>query len=386
MHRARRRSALHTLETDPSLAFAFRTPPDPFTHSLSHRFWKGDLSADELLQAGKSIRAAHWQLQRQAGVDLVAANDFSYYDHVLDASAMLGVVPKRFGAELRDGRSVTLDDYFRMARGRSQAKSGSAAAADVQPCEMTKWFDTNYHYIVPELEESQKFRLASTKVLDETAEALQLGYQVKPVLLGPLTYLWLSKPCGAAQVGCARRVGAVGRADSGAGSAASLAGGVQRCVSASGVGQARSQDPAGHLFRGHRSEPGHGGRHAGGRAARGCGARAAAAAGGGCGVAGAPSAVAGGGGRAQCVAHRFAGGADGHRAGAGAPWRTPVAGAELLAAACATGGSCGVEPGADSRPGGGGGAAGGECAGGRLALQVAAYLQPAGARPPGRRH
>ncbi|KAK4536772.1 hypothetical protein CDCA_CDCA09G2797 [Cyanidium caldarium] len=161
------------------------------------RFWKGDLSADELLQAGKSIRAAHWQLQRQAGVDLVAANDFSYYDHVLDASAMLGVVPKRFGAELRDGRSVTLDDYFRMARGRSQAKSGSAAAADVQPCEMTKWFDTNYHYIVPELEESQTFRLASTKVLDETAEALQLGYQVKPVLLGPLTYLWLSKPCGA---------------------------------------------------------------------------------------------------------------------------------------------------------------------------------------------
>ncbi len=112
--------------------------------------------------------------------------DFSWYDHVLDMSALLGVVPARFG-EVKD--TVDLDTYFRMARGRAPT------GADVPACEMTKWFDTNYHYIVPEFSVDQEFRLASSKLFDEIVEAQALGYQtrVKPVLIGPLTYLWLGK-------------------------------------------------------------------------------------------------------------------------------------------------------------------------------------------------
>ncbi len=147
-------------------------------------YWRGTIDADELKAVGQELRARHWRLQQSVGLDLIPVGDFSWYDHALDMSAMLGVVPKRFKWS---GDSVNLDTYFRMARGR--APSGEPVAA----CEMTKWFDTNYHYIVPEFEPGQAFQLSCSKLFDEVTEAQALGHRVKPVLLGPLTYLWLGK-------------------------------------------------------------------------------------------------------------------------------------------------------------------------------------------------
>ena len=147
-------------------------------------YWKGESSQETLLQLARELRQRHWQQQAQAGIDLVPVNDFSLYDHVLDTSLLLGVIPERFG--IADGH-VGLDDYFRMARGR--APSGEPVAAQ----EMTKWFDTNYHYLVPELAPDQTFSIRSSKLFDEVDEAQALGLRAKPVLVGPLTFLWLSK-------------------------------------------------------------------------------------------------------------------------------------------------------------------------------------------------
>ncbi len=150
-------------------------------------YWKGELDRDGLDAAGRELRERHWALQREAGLDLMPVGDFSWYDHVLDMSALLGCVPPRFGALQGE---VDIDTYFRMARGR--APSGESARA----CEMTKWFDTNYHYLVPELQDGQAFRLASSKLFDEVAEAKNLGYAVKPVIIGPMSWLWLGKTKG----------------------------------------------------------------------------------------------------------------------------------------------------------------------------------------------
>lgn len=150
-------------------------------------YWKGQLTQDALKEAGRGLRERHWALQRQAGLDWVAVGDFAWYDQVLEMSATLGVVPPRFGWT---GGDVDLDTYFRMARGT--APTGTPAYA----CEMTKWFDTNYHYIVPEFQPDQAFRLSSTRLFDQVAEARALGHTVKPVLIGPLTYLWLGKTKG----------------------------------------------------------------------------------------------------------------------------------------------------------------------------------------------
>lgn len=154
-------------------------------------YWNGDLAESELKKIGKTLRARHWQQQADAGLDFVTVGDFSWYDQVLDMSATLGVVPPRFewpGKSPTEAEpQVDLNTYFRMARGR--APEGKPAHA----CEMTKWFDTNYHYIVPEFYPEQAFSLCSTKLFDEIAEAQQLGYTVKPVILGPLSYLWLGK-------------------------------------------------------------------------------------------------------------------------------------------------------------------------------------------------
>src|SRR2546422_7419736 len=151
-------------------------------------YWGGKVSRDGLLRAGAELRAAHWRLQRDAGLDLVPVNDFSFYDRVLDTCAMVGAVPERYGWS---GGTVDLDTYFAMARG-SQGKG-----RDVTAMEMTKWFDTNYHYIVPEFEPGQTFRLASTKVTDEFQEAKALGLSAKPVLVGPVSFLLLGKARGA---------------------------------------------------------------------------------------------------------------------------------------------------------------------------------------------
>src|SRR3989442_1626754 len=147
-------------------------------------YWTSKVSQADLLKTGAELRARHWRLQRDAGLDLVPCNDFSYYDRVLDACALFGAVPARYGLR---GDQVDLETYFAMARG-SQGKG-----RDVVAMEMTKWFDTNYHYIVPELEPGQTFRLASTKPLDELREAQALGVAAKPVLIGPVTFLLLGK-------------------------------------------------------------------------------------------------------------------------------------------------------------------------------------------------
>jgi 5-methyltetrahydropteroyltriglutamate--homocysteine methyltransferase len=147
-------------------------------------YWRGDSDEQALQATARTLRERHWRIQAAAGVDYVPVGDFSLYDHVLDHSAMFGAVPPRFG---RDADPAALSTYFSMARGR--APDGIAAAA----CEMTKWFDTNYHYLVPELHLGQTFSLASTRLFDEVAEAQRCWVKPKPVLLGPLSWLWLGK-------------------------------------------------------------------------------------------------------------------------------------------------------------------------------------------------
>ncbi|KAF0803030.1 5-methyltetrahydropteroyltriglutamate--homocysteine S-methyltransferase [Alcanivorax xiamenensis] len=148
-------------------------------------YWGGTLQQSELEHVGRSLRERHWALQAQAGVDLLPVGDFAWYDQILEFSCLLGVVPARFGQDA--AADVDLDTLFRMARGR--APTGTPAAA----CEMTKWFDTNYHYIVPELAADQNFRIARESLFEQVEEAKALGHQPKPVIPGPLTYLYLSK-------------------------------------------------------------------------------------------------------------------------------------------------------------------------------------------------
>ncbi|MGA8081720.1 MAG: 5-methyltetrahydropteroyltriglutamate--homocysteine S-methyltransferase [Candidatus Nitrosopolaris sp.] len=150
-------------------------------------YWAGNSTQEELLAVGRELRARHWQQQQEAGVDLVPVGDFAWYDHVLTTSLLLGNVPPRH--QNKDG-SVDLDTLFRIGRGRAPTGESAAAAG------MTKWFNTNYHYMVPEFTKDQEFKLTWTQLLDEVDEALALGHKVKPVLLGPVTYLWLGKEKG----------------------------------------------------------------------------------------------------------------------------------------------------------------------------------------------
>ncbi|WP_226053000.1 5-methyltetrahydropteroyltriglutamate--homocysteine S-methyltransferase [Dickeya chrysanthemi] len=152
-------------------------------------YWAGNSTQEELLTVGRELRARYWQQQKDAGVELLPVGDFAWYDHVLTTSLLLGNVPARH--QKADG-SVDLDTLFRIGRGR--APTGEPAAA----AEMTKWFNTNYHYMVPEFTQGQQFTLTWTQLLDEVDEALALGHKVKPVLLGPVTYLWLGKVKGEA--------------------------------------------------------------------------------------------------------------------------------------------------------------------------------------------
>lgn len=147
-------------------------------------YWKGQTSLAALKEAGKKQRLYNWTIQKEAGIDLIPSNDFSYYDHVLDMSLTLGAIPKRYDFLKAEPES---DLYFTMARGYQQD------AKDVIAMEMTKWFDTNYHYIVPEFTKDQTFELLSTKCVEEFLEARKLGFHTKPVLLGPVSYLLLGK-------------------------------------------------------------------------------------------------------------------------------------------------------------------------------------------------
>ncbi|MCW8157062.1 5-methyltetrahydropteroyltriglutamate--homocysteine S-methyltransferase [Stutzerimonas stutzeri] len=148
-------------------------------------YWKGELDEQGLRQVGRQLRAQHWQAQADAGIQLLPVGDFAWYDHVLSHSLMFGVVPQRFRPA--DGQP-TLDTLFAMARGVTSSCCGGGQAQ-----EMTKWFDTNYHYLVPEFSVDQQFQLSWSQLFEEVEEAQALGHAIKPVLVGPLTYLWLGK-------------------------------------------------------------------------------------------------------------------------------------------------------------------------------------------------
>ena len=163
-------------------------------------YWAGKSSEAELLDAAAGLRAANWARQKSLGVTEIPSNDFSLYDHVLDTSVMVGAIPEAYGWK---GGPVALKTYFAMARGAQgeghdadcgHAHHGHGAAAQ----EMTKWFDTNYHYMVPEFHKDQTFKLSSRKPIEEYEEAKGLGYQTRPVLLGPVTFLKLGKSVDAA--------------------------------------------------------------------------------------------------------------------------------------------------------------------------------------------
>lgn len=151
-------------------------------------YWTGKITQNQLLEVGQRIRLHHWQIQQAAGIDLIPSNDFSFYDHVLDMSLSLGAIPARYQAILAaNTHNNDLDLYFAMARGYQKNN------LDIKAMEMTKWFDTNYHYIVPEFTKDQTFKLSSEKIFNEFEEALKAGILTKPVLLGPVTYLLLGK-------------------------------------------------------------------------------------------------------------------------------------------------------------------------------------------------
>ncbi|MDO8342764.1 MAG: 5-methyltetrahydropteroyltriglutamate--homocysteine S-methyltransferase [Cellvibrio sp.] len=182
-------------------------------------YWRGEIDQTQLEHIGRELRKTHWQLQADAGLDLIPTGDFAWYDQVLTLSATLGNIPARHrktakavhthahsddqsccahhGTEVNEFVvapcvDIDLDTLFRVARGR--APTGNATTAS----DMTKWFDTNYHYLVPEFHQGQQFQLSWTQIIDETAEAIALGHNVKPVILGPLSYLYLGKEKGTA--------------------------------------------------------------------------------------------------------------------------------------------------------------------------------------------
>jgi len=152
-------------------------------------YWNGDRSKQDLLDEGRELRERHWREQADLGLDFVPSNDFSYYDQVLDTCAMVGAVPERFPW---DGDIVDLDTYFAMARGL-QEKDLEGEGEGVQAMEMTKWFDTNYHYLVPEFSRDTEFSLSSTEPIDAYEEALEAGTDTRPVLVGPVSFLLLGK-------------------------------------------------------------------------------------------------------------------------------------------------------------------------------------------------
>ena len=147
-------------------------------------FWAGEITQEELFAVAEKIRVHNWTLQKEAGIDLIPSNDFSFYDQVLDFSFSVNAIPERFAPV---SGLTELEQYFAIARGYQ--KNG----IDVTASEMTKWFDTNYHYIVPEFTKNQSFSLKTNKPLAEYLLAKKHGFETKPVLLGIITYLLLGK-------------------------------------------------------------------------------------------------------------------------------------------------------------------------------------------------
>ncbi|MDY0742962.1 5-methyltetrahydropteroyltriglutamate--homocysteine S-methyltransferase [Paucibacter sp. R3-3] len=157
------------------------------------RHWRGEIDTDTLEATAARLRAAHWRLQQQAGLDFVAVGDFALYDHVASLIQLFGCEPARFGF---DGSEPPLQRYFAMARGaptHAHAEGCGCGATDPQALEMTKWFDTNYHYLVPEFDEATAFSLHAERLLAEVGEAIALPASPKVVLLGPVSFLHLGK-------------------------------------------------------------------------------------------------------------------------------------------------------------------------------------------------
>ncbi|MDR2364712.1 MAG: 5-methyltetrahydropteroyltriglutamate--homocysteine S-methyltransferase [Zoogloeaceae bacterium] len=151
------------------------------------RHWRGEISMDDLEKTGRDLRARHWALQRAAGLDFVTVGDFAFYDQVANHIQWTGCEPSRFGFS---GEEPSLSRYFTMARGVASEKETEKSAPAL---EMTKWFDTNYHYLVPEFSADTAFALHGERIFSELAEARALGHPAKVALIGPLTFLWLGK-------------------------------------------------------------------------------------------------------------------------------------------------------------------------------------------------
>ena len=153
-------------------------------------YWSGKVTYTQLIQASKEIKRKNWLMQKDLGINLIPSNDFSLYDHVLDMAFAIDAIPKRYAHLAHNSDKAKLDLYFAMARGYQEGET------DITAMEMTKWFDTNYHYIVPEFYKDQKFRLTNLKFINEFLEAKQLDIITKPVLLGPVSFLLLGKEKG----------------------------------------------------------------------------------------------------------------------------------------------------------------------------------------------
>ncbi len=144
------------------------------------RYWRKELSEQDLLALAKALREKNWKHQAEANADFVATGDFTFYDHILDLQVATGAIPARFGF---DSQKLTLEQYFELARGNK----------DQFAIEMTKWFDTNYHYLVPEFSKNTQFKANPAHYVNQYREAVANGHKAKPVIVGPLTFLWLGK-------------------------------------------------------------------------------------------------------------------------------------------------------------------------------------------------
>ena len=152
----------------------------------SEKYFKKEITTEELLQTGKTLRETHWNTQKKAGIDYISCNDFSYYDMLLDTAVLFNIIPKRY----KELNLSETDTYFAMARGY-QGTSG-----DVKALAMKKWFNTNYHYIVPEIEDDTEIRLSGNKPFEEYNEAKAIGIETKPVVIGAYTLLKLCRCTG----------------------------------------------------------------------------------------------------------------------------------------------------------------------------------------------
>lgn len=166
-----------------------RIGPNRELKKITEAYWAGKVTVDELFKVGKEIRESNWKLQQAAGVDIIPSNDFSFYDQVLDLSLLFNAIPERY---TKYGLAP-IDTLFAMGRGLQRKATETEKAVDVTALEMVKWFDSNYHYVRPTFSHSTQFKLNGQKPVDEFLEAKALGIQTRPVLLGPVSYLFLGK-------------------------------------------------------------------------------------------------------------------------------------------------------------------------------------------------